>query len=164
MENILLVKIQANVNQRKHTLNNRLSKVSHYYNREVWPSKWEWLFCIRNYFSFPGWTSSYIFGYSNAKFQPVRSWITRFLYAGFHCMKNIYENYGVKNYIKEDHRNYRRNFCSCEKQKQIYSWLPITRALPLLTRTSRHVEPKSISPGFPSIIYCNFTLGNSNPR
>ena len=31
-------------------------------------------------------------------------------------MKIIYENYGVKNYMKEDHRSYRRNFCSCEKK------------------------------------------------
>ena len=71
-------------------------------------------------FSLPGWTGSYIFEYLNAKFQPVRSEITRFLYAGFYCMKNIYENYGMKNYMKEDHRNYRRKF---------YSWLPITRTL-----------------------------------
>ena len=28
----------------------------------------------------------------------------------------------------------------------------------------RQLEPKSISPGFPSYIYCNFTLGKSNPR
>ena len=35
-----------------------------------------------------------------------------------------------------------------------------------LTRTSRYMQlkPKLISPGFPSYIYCNFTLGNSNPR
>ena len=71
-------------------------------------------------FSLPGWTGPYIFEYLNAKFQPVRSEITRFLYAGFYCMKNIYENYGMKNYMKEDHRNYRRKF---------YSWLPITRTL-----------------------------------
>ena len=25
-------------------------------------------------------------------------------------MKIVYENFGVKNYIKEDHRSYRRNF------------------------------------------------------
>ena len=32
-------------------------------------------------------------------------------------MKIIYENCGVKNCIKEeDHRSYRRNFCSCEKE------------------------------------------------
>ena len=31
-------------------------------------------------------------------------------------MKIIYENCGVKNYMKEDHRSYWRNFCSCEKK------------------------------------------------
>ena len=30
-------------------------------------------------------------------------------------MKIIYENCGVKNYMKKDHRSYRRNFCSCGK-------------------------------------------------
>ena len=28
----------------------------------------------------------------------------------------IYENCGVKNDMKEDHRSYKRNFCSCEKK------------------------------------------------
>ena len=31
-------------------------------------------------------------------------------------MKMIYENCGVKNYMREDHRIYKRNFCSCEKK------------------------------------------------
>ena len=31
-------------------------------------------------------------------------------------MKLIYVNYGVKNYLKEDHRSYIRNLCSCEKK------------------------------------------------
>ena len=31
-------------------------------------------------------------------------------------MKIMYENFGVKNYMKEDHGSYRRNFCSCEKK------------------------------------------------
>ena len=31
-------------------------------------------------------------------------------------MKITNENCGVKNYMKEDHRSYRRNFCSCEKK------------------------------------------------
>ena len=31
-------------------------------------------------------------------------------------MKIVYENCGVKDYIKEDHRSYRRNFCSCGKR------------------------------------------------
>ena len=28
----------------------------------------------------------------------------------------IYENCEVKNYMKEDRRSYKRNFCSCEKK------------------------------------------------
>ena len=31
-------------------------------------------------------------------------------------MNIIYENCGVKNYMKEYHRSYKRNFCSCEKK------------------------------------------------
>ena len=31
-------------------------------------------------------------------------------------MKIIYENFLVKNYLKEDHRSYRHNFYSCEKK------------------------------------------------
>ena len=31
-------------------------------------------------------------------------------------MKIINENYRVKNYMKEDHRSYRSNFCRCEKK------------------------------------------------
>ena len=31
-------------------------------------------------------------------------------------MKILYEDFGMKNYMKEDHRNYRRIFCSCEKR------------------------------------------------
>ena len=31
-------------------------------------------------------------------------------------MKIIYENCGVENYMKEDHRRYKGNFCSCEKK------------------------------------------------
>ena len=31
-------------------------------------------------------------------------------------MKIIYVNCGVKNYLKEDHRSYIRNLCSCEKK------------------------------------------------
>ena len=31
-------------------------------------------------------------------------------------MKIIYVNCGVKNYMKEDHRSYIRNFCSWEKK------------------------------------------------
>ena len=31
-------------------------------------------------------------------------------------MKIVYVNRGVKNYMKEDHRSYIRNFCGCEKK------------------------------------------------
>ena len=31
-------------------------------------------------------------------------------------MKITYVNCGVKNYVKEDHRSYIRNFCSCERK------------------------------------------------
>ena len=34
----------------------------------------------------------------------------------YEYMEIIYVNCGVKNYIKVDHRCYRRNFCSCEKK------------------------------------------------
>ena len=34
----------------------------------------------------------------------------------YEYMKIIYENCGVKSYMKEDHRSCRRNFCSCEKK------------------------------------------------
>ena len=30
--------------------------------------------------------------------------------------KSAYVNCGVKNYMKEDHRSYIRNFCTCEKR------------------------------------------------
>ena len=40
--------------------------------------------------------------------------------------------------------------------------LLIVTLLSQSTRTSRYLEQKSIFPGFPSYIYCNFTLGNSN--
>ena len=34
----------------------------------------------------------------------------------YEYMKIIFVNCGVKNYMKEDHRSYIRNFCSCEKK------------------------------------------------
>ena len=74
MENIFLVKIQTNVNQRNHIHENFLSEVSHTINiRNFDHQTWSDFFCIRIYFSLPGWTGSYIFGYLNAKFQPVSS-------------------------------------------------------------------------------------------
>ena len=38
-------------------------------------------------------------------------------------MKIIYMNCEVKNYLKEDHRSYIRNLCSCEKKAQKNSGL-----------------------------------------
>ena len=46
-------------------------------------------------------------------------------------MKIIYENCGVKNYMKEDHRSYRRNFCSWEKKAWKNSGLYEIRTLDL---------------------------------
>ena len=37
-------------------------------------------------------------------------------FSSYEYMKIIYVNYGVKNYVREDHRSYLRNFCGCEKK------------------------------------------------
>ena len=34
----------------------------------------------------------------------------------YEYMKIIYVNCGVNNYLKEDHRSYIRNLCTCEKK------------------------------------------------
>ena len=40
-------------------------------------------------------------------------------------MKIIYVNCEVKNYVKVDHRSYRRNFCiNCEKKAFFYQPVP----------------------------------------
>ena len=92
MESILLAKSKCeskktwNVNQRKHIHNNLLSKIniSHTIKIEKFDHQdWTDFFCIRTYFSLPGWTGSYSFGYLNAKFQPLGSYIIRFLCVGF---------------------------------------------------------------------------------
>ena len=83
MENILLVKIQANVNQRKHIHNNLLSKVSHTIISR-----------IKN-FDYQNWSD---FLYKNLFFfarlnRFLYFWVfkcqilaCRFLYAGFYCI------------------------------------------------------------------------------
>ena len=92
MESILLAKNKCeskkmwNVNQRKHIHNNLLSKIniSHTIKIEKFDHQdWTDFFWIRTDFSLPGWTGSYIFGYLNAKFQPLGSYIVRFLFVGF---------------------------------------------------------------------------------
>ena len=47
-------------------------------------------------------------------------------------MKIMYENCAVKNYMKEDHRSYRCNFCSCEKKAWKTSGLYGIRTFDLL--------------------------------
>ena len=37
-------------------------------------------------------------------------------FSSYEYMNVIYVNCGVKNYVKEDHRSYLRNFCSYEKK------------------------------------------------
>ena len=50
-------------------------------------------------------------------------------------MKIMYENCGVKNYMKEDHRSYRGNFCNWEKKawkiQACRGFEPLTSALPV---------------------------------
>ena len=55
-------------------------------------------------------------------------------------MKILYENYGVKNYMREEHRSYLRNFCSCEtKPEKIQActgFEPLTSAIPVQRSTN----------------------------
>ena len=48
-------------------------------------------------------------------YNPVKGWWWSYEY-----MKIIYESCRVKNYLKEDHRSYRRNFCSWEKKVRLF--------------------------------------------
>ena len=55
MENILLVKIQTNVSQRKHIHKNLFSQVSHTMKIQNFDHQnWSDFFCIRTSFSLPG--------------------------------------------------------------------------------------------------------------
>ena len=47
-------------------------------------------------------------------------------------------NYGVKNYIKDDHRSYIRNFCSCEKK---YVFINLIKASTLYWSCRISIEP-----------------------
>ena len=56
-------------------------------------------------------------------------------------MKIIYVNFGMKNYLKEDHDSYIRNLCSCEKKawKKIQActgFEPLTSAIPVQRSTN----------------------------
>ena len=50
----------------------------------------------------------------------------------------LYMNYGVKNYMKDDHRSYRRNFCSCEKK---YVFINLKKASTLYWSCRISIEP-----------------------
>ena len=55
MENIFLVKIQTNVNQRNHVHNSFLAEVSHTIKIQIFDHQnWSDFFCIRTYISLPG--------------------------------------------------------------------------------------------------------------
>ena len=50
-------------------------------------------------------------------------------------MKIIYVNCAVKNYMKEDHRSYRRKFCGCERKPEkiqaCTGFEPLTSVIPV---------------------------------
>ena len=46
----------------------------------------------------------------------MESFSQKFSFWSYEYMKILYENYGVKNYMREEHRSYIRNFWSCEKK------------------------------------------------
>ena len=50
----------------------------------------------------------------------------------------LYMNYGVKNYMKDDHRSYRRNFCSCEKK---YVFINLKKASTFYWSCRISIEP-----------------------
>ena len=76
-----LVKIQTNVNQRKHKHNNFLSEVSHTIKNQNLTIKIWVIFLYKNVFFFSRLNSFLYFGVLNAKFKPVSSQITGFLYS-----------------------------------------------------------------------------------
>ena len=66
-----------------------------------------------DYFSFPGYRNEL---WSGCGREGRDRW-------SYEYMKIIHVNCGVKNYMKVDHRSYRRNFRSCEKE----AWKGIVR-------------------------------------
>ena len=74
MENILLVKIQTNVNHRKHMHNTFCQKLLTQLKLTILTIKIAVIVLYKNLFFFARLrTGSYIFGYFKAKFQPVGS-------------------------------------------------------------------------------------------
>ena len=103
----------------------------------------------------------HLFSFSTGKMNsrapvgnPFQKWVKIMGFSGFcfrrHClnwsheyMKIIYENWGVKNSVKEDHRRYRRNFSSCVRDSNPWPLRYRCSAPPVeLTRqSSSHRHP-----------------------
>ena len=82
-ENMFLVKIQTNVNQRNHIHESFLSEVSHTINiRNFARQTWSDFVLYKNLVFFSKLNMFLDFGYLNDKSQPVSSLITMFLYVG----------------------------------------------------------------------------------
>ena len=81
MENILLVKFQTNVNQRKHIHNNLLSKVSDTIKSRILTIKIGVIVLYKNLFFFAGLNRFLYFCVFKCQFSA-----SRFLYAGFYCI------------------------------------------------------------------------------
>ena len=87
MENIFLVKIQTNVNQWRHIHNNFCQNFLAQLKSRIFTIKIGVIFfCIRIYFSLPGWTGSFIFWVFKCHISGCRFLITRFLHLGFYCI------------------------------------------------------------------------------
>ena len=76
MENIFLVRIPKNVNQRKHIHNNLLSEVSHTIKIQNFDHQnWSDFFVYKNLFFFARLNRFLYFWGFNVKFQPLGSYI-----------------------------------------------------------------------------------------
>ena len=85
-ENMFLVKIQTNVNQRNHIHESFLSEVSHTINiRNFARQTWSDFVLYKNLVFFSKLNRFLDFGYLSDKSQPVSSLITMFLYEGVYC-------------------------------------------------------------------------------
>ena len=70
----------------------------------------------------------------------MESFSQKFSFWSYEYMKILYENYGVKNYMREEHRSYIRNFCSCERKPEkiqaCTGFEPLTSAIPVQRSTN----------------------------
>ena len=67
------------------------------------------IYSINRHSSTPFWTPYWLKHVMESFYQQFRFWSYKY-------MEILYENCGVKNYMREEHRSYIRNFCSCEKK------------------------------------------------